>query len=165
MLPYGSLVLLILYNLWGQQTKLADKVKISAKTPEGELMEELEISEESYSQGDLVHKMFARKMIQDLEERHGGGEDKEEVKGVITDLALRYNLSSQYTAFIGVNEAATTGQEEEDFQPVSGLVSRQVHNMYDRVGVMTRSSSFSMDFMMCDTTLGAESSIFESFVY
>ena len=156
---------LILYKLWEQQTKLADKVKISAKTPEGELMEELEISEESYSQGDLVHKMFARKMIQDLEERHGGdGEEREEVKAVITDLALRYNLSSQYTAFIGVNEAATTGQEEEDFRPVSGLVSRQVHNMYDRDGMMPRGSFFSMDFMMCDTTLGAESSIFESLV-
>ena len=122
---------LVLYKLWESQTKLAEKVKISAKTPEGDLVEELEITEESYSlgnHGDLVHKMFARKMIQDLEERHGDGgegEDKEEVRRVITDLALRYNLTSQYTAFVAVSEGVTAREEEE----VPGLVSRQVHNM------------------------------------
>merc|ERR1719264_2012156 len=69
-------------------------------------------------------------MIQDLEERHsdggeGDGDGEEEVKRVITDLALRYNLTSQYTAFIAVNEGVTAREEEE----VSGMVSRQVHNM------------------------------------
>ena len=37
---------------------------------------------------DLVHKMFPRKMIQDLEERHQKEEDREEIKIVVTSLAL-----------------------------------------------------------------------------
>ena len=45
------------------------KVKIVAKTPEGDLSEELIVAADDIVQGDMVHKMFARKMIQDLEER------------------------------------------------------------------------------------------------
>ena len=44
-------------------------MKIIAKTPEGDLSEELIIKADDILQGDMVHKMFARKMIQDLEER------------------------------------------------------------------------------------------------
>ena len=86
---------LILYKMWESQARLADRVRITAKTPEGDLREELEISEESYTEGNLVHKMFARKMIQDLEERHGGDDISEEIKILITDLALKYNLASR----------------------------------------------------------------------
>ena len=123
---------MILYKLWESEARLAGRVTITAKTPEGDLQVELEISEDSYTEGDLVHKMFARKMIQDLEERHDG-EDKEEVKAVITDLALRYNLSSRFTSFIGVNEKAN---ETED----GYLVTRQVHNMVPLGMSVTRSS-------------------------
>ena len=38
---------LILYKLWESQARLADRVRITARTPEGDLREELENSEES----------------------------------------------------------------------------------------------------------------------
>merc|ERR1719481_2500332 len=86
---------MLVYFLWGENTKLANNVKIIAKTPEGDLSESIKINTEDNIEGEMIHKMFARKMIQDLEER---------VDEVITDLGLKYGLASKNTSFIGVSE-------------------------------------------------------------
>merc|ERR1712200_268337 len=51
--------------------------------------------------GNLLQKMFARKMIQDLEEQEA--EDSAEVKDEITRLAEKYQLLSKYTSFVAVD--------------------------------------------------------------
>ena len=122
---------MIVYKLWESEARLAERVTVTANTPEGKLEEQLEISEDSNTEGDLVHKMFARKMIQDLEERLSEEENLDEIKSVVTSLALKYNLASRFTSFIGVNEKSNAGED-------GYLVSREVHNMIPQ-GMLHRS--------------------------
>ena len=111
---------MLVYFLWGENTKLANNVKIIAKTPEGDLSESIKINTEDNIEGEMIHKMFARKMIQDLEERDDM-EDQEGVDEVITDLGLKYGLASKNTSFIGVSEEVNKSKGES-------IVTRHVHN-------------------------------------
>ena len=67
---------------------------------------EVDIEADSCIEGDLIHKMFARKMIQDLEEKSKIGEEGE-IKALITDLGLKYSLMTRYTSFVGVDEESS----------------------------------------------------------
>jgi hypothetical protein len=73
-------------------------------------------------EGELLHKMFARKMIQELEE---GGEGRmgpgSEETAIIKDLALKYGLASRLTSFVAVDDAT---QEE-----AGEVLVRQVPSM------------------------------------
>ena len=70
----------------------------------------------------MVHRMFARKMIQDLEENHEYDErERSAVDKVITDLGLKYSLASRHTSFIGVDDKV---QGEG-----GGMVTRQVRQV------------------------------------
>ena len=113
---------LLVFRLWGPGTSLADTVTITAHTPEGELAESVQLGAEAWVEGELLHRMFARKMIQDLEERSPGLDSEAEVSAVITDLGLKYSLASRHTSFIGVSQGAGEGEGE------GVMVSRQVHN-------------------------------------
>jgi hypothetical protein len=79
---------------------------ITAEKPEGRMSIEVKIDTANYIEGDLVHKMFARKMIQDLEEKFENDES-EEIKSLITDLGLKYSLATKYTSFIGVDDKSS----------------------------------------------------------
>ena len=111
---------LLVFRLWGPGTSLGDTVTITAHTPEGELAESVQLGAEAWVEGELLHRMFARKMIQDLEERSPGLDSEAEVSAVITDLGLKYSLASRHTSFIGVSQGAGEGE--------GVMVSRQVHN-------------------------------------
>ena len=112
---------MLVYRMWANDIDVKDSVNIKAKTPQGELSEEVRINTEDFIEGDMVHKMFARKMIQDLEERFFSEEKtKDEVNQVITKLALKYSLASRNTSFIGISSKAN------DIEGI--MISRQVHN-------------------------------------
>ena len=111
---------LLVFRLWGPGTSLADTVTITANTPAGELAESVQLGAEDWVEGEMLHRMFARKMIQDLEERSPGLDSEAEVIAVITDLGLKYSLASRHTSFIGVSQGAGQGE--------GVMVSRQVHN-------------------------------------
>ena len=113
---------LLVFRLWGPGTSLADTVTITANTPAGELAESVQLGAEAWVEGEMLHRMFARKMIQDLEERSPGLDREAEVIAVITDLGLKYSLASRHTSFIGVSQVAGQGAGE------GVMVSRQVHN-------------------------------------
>eukprot|EP00090_Calanus_glacialis_P006199 TRINITY_DN14861_c0_g1_i2.p1 TRINITY_DN14861_c0_g1~~TRINITY_DN14861_c0_g1_i2.p1 ORF type:complete len:655 (-),score=152.05 TRINITY_DN14861_c0_g1_i2:36-1769(-) len=97
---------LVVYKLWDKEGSVGDKVTITAEKPEGQMSVEVDIEADSCIEGDLIHKMFARKMIQDLEEKSEKGEDGE-IKSLITDLGLKYSLMTKYTSFVGVDEESS----------------------------------------------------------
>ena len=57
----------------------------------------LEVEKEPTLSGQLLHKMFARKMIQDMEEE--GHIKNTEIKELIKDLSLKYNILSITSVF------------------------------------------------------------------
>jgi hypothetical protein len=80
----------------------------------------------------LLHKMFARRMIQDLEENYSQSQEQEdeekrkkkeeEVKDLVTELGLKFGLATRHTSFIAVDTAAPTKEIP------TTMVSRQVPN-------------------------------------
>ena len=78
----------------------------------------------------MVHRMFARKMIQDLEESNlYDDRERTVVDKVITDLGLKYSLASKHTSFIGVDDKVN--------QEAGGMVTRQVRDDDDCFMMMT----------------------------
>ena len=94
---------LIAYKLLDKTINVNDEITVKAKTPEGDLELSLPICKDSFIQGNSLHQLFARKMIQEVEEKHEQ-ENVEESKKLITELGLKYNLASKYTSFVGVDE-------------------------------------------------------------
>merc|ERR1712200_389840 len=73
--------------------------------------------EESSLEGDLLHKMFARKKIQELEEsKHS--------KKKVTDLAVKYQVMSKYTSIIAVD----TEENEFSLMMQSRTIPNQIPN-------------------------------------
>ena len=54
---------------------------------------------DNFIEGDMIHKIFARKMIQELEENFEK-KDPAEVKSIITELGLKYSLGTKYTLLL-----------------------------------------------------------------
>jgi len=72
--------------------------------------------------GNLLHKMFARKMIQDLEEQEV--DDNTDVEDIIIRLAEKYQLLSKYTSFVAVD----TKQNKSSLAMKSRSVPNQIPN-------------------------------------
>merc|ERR1712200_368903 len=72
--------------------------------------------------GNLLHKMFARKMIQELEEQEV--EDETDVEDLITRLAEKYQLLSKYTSFVAVDSK----QNKSSLAMKSRSVPNQIPN-------------------------------------
>ena len=102
-------------------TTIPATIKISADVvAEGEEGFDEEVSvDESGLQGTLLHKMFARKLIQELEEKEEMADDKE-VKELITELAMKYQLMSKHTSIVAVDD-----KENKNSQPMQ---SRSIAN-------------------------------------
>eukprot|EP00092_Neocalanus_flemingeri_P042314 GFUD01046186.1.p1 GENE.GFUD01046186.1~~GFUD01046186.1.p1 ORF type:complete len:828 (+),score=250.72 GFUD01046186.1:263-2746(+) len=94
---------LIAYKLLDKTMDVNDEITVRAKTTEGDLEVSLPICKDSFIQGNCLHQLFARKMIQDVEEKHEQ-ENFEESNKLITEMGLKYNLASKYTSFVGVDE-------------------------------------------------------------
>jgi len=110
---------LIAYKLLDGKIEANDEITVKAKTPEGDLEVNLNFCKDSMIEGNSVHQLFARKMIQELEEKHEQ-ENKEETKKLITELGLKYKLASKYTSFVGVDEKQGNSREM--------MVTRHVKN-------------------------------------
>eukprot|EP00092_Neocalanus_flemingeri_P024207 GFUD01026255.1.p1 GENE.GFUD01026255.1~~GFUD01026255.1.p1 ORF type:complete len:656 (+),score=188.33 GFUD01026255.1:171-1970(+) len=94
---------LIAYKLLDKTMDVNDEITVKATTTEGDLEVSLPICKDSFIQGNCLHQLFARKMIQEVEEKHEK-ENVEESKKLITELGLKYSLASKYTSFVGVDE-------------------------------------------------------------
>jgi len=99
---------LVLYKKLDKNLDVGDEITIKAKTPEGDLEHTFSITNDSYLEGRNVHQLFARKMIQDIEERHESVMETEESKSLIVELGVKYNLASKHTSFVGVDEKQGT---------------------------------------------------------
>lgn len=100
---------LLVYRKYATVKQL-QTVKISAETSVGKLELEVPFEEENFLEGIAVHQMFARKLIQDLEEDGSSlretisPHDKDQVKKLIVDLGTKYHIASSETSFVGVDE-------------------------------------------------------------
>ena len=99
---------LFLFRLLEGDVKVGEgKVALIA----GHIREELGIEREPILTGELLHKMFGRKMIQELEEdAHVGRNEKELIK----DLSVKYGILSKFTSFVGVDEATAKEVRQVD---------------------------------------------------
>ena len=83
-------------------------------------MHELEVEKEPMLAGDLLHKMFAKKMIQELAEEPQNSQTEKEL---IRELSLMYNIISPFTSFICVDD----GHIKSDV--VGDMQTKRVENM------------------------------------
>jgi len=112
---------LVLYKFMGDSKDTMKKVTIEASTPEGPLSLEIPIDPKSYIEGNSVHKLMARKKIQEIEELSNNQElSEEEKQQFITNLGLKYQIASKHTAFVGVD-----GKENKE---TGEMIKRQVKN-------------------------------------
>ena len=100
---------LTLYRLFPKGAKVS-KVTITASNRQKMVIE----GSEAVS-GELVHKMLARKMIQELEEEDTGEEEE-----LIKEVALKYKLTSRFTSFVAIDRV-----KQQDLRE---LRVRQVRN-------------------------------------
>ena len=105
-----------IFRLFAGYVKVEGKVVLKA----GDTEHVLEVEKEPTLSGQLLHKMFARKMIQEVEEEGQAGTTEIEL---IKDLSLKYNIMSRYTSFIGVDEGSDKVDE------VGEMLVRRVKNM------------------------------------
>ena len=85
-------------NVTGNQ-----ELTIRAKTCEGDLELSVPVTTDSFIEGNSLHQLFARKMIQELEEKHPQNLSQDS-KTFITELGLKYKVASKFTSFVGVDE-------------------------------------------------------------
>ena len=88
---------LSLFRIFAGDVKVGRKVVLKA----GNTEQELELDKEPRLSGELLHKMFARRMIQELEEEPHLGDSE---RDLIKDMSLKYNIISSFTSFIAVDE-------------------------------------------------------------
>ena len=101
------------FRLFSGEVKVGGKVVLTA----GDQRQELEVEKESSLAGDLIHKMFAKRMIQELEDSQVGPREEELIK----DLSIKYSILSRFTSFICV--------DQETEAEVGEMMVRQVDNM------------------------------------
>lgn len=107
-------------------------VKISAELSgqdQDEGYEEEIAVDDSVLTGNLLHKMFARKMIQELEEREEM-EDKNEVKQLITEIAMKYQLMSKHTSIVAVDTKENNTCQPMQSRSIQSQVPHGFHGMY-----------------------------------
>eukprot|EP00088_Acartia_fossae_P063718 TRINITY_DN7790_c0_g1_i13.p1 TRINITY_DN7790_c0_g1~~TRINITY_DN7790_c0_g1_i13.p1 ORF type:complete len:839 (-),score=227.84 TRINITY_DN7790_c0_g1_i13:710-3172(-) len=113
-----------IFRMFDKSQALPDAISISAKIPsdkEEKYEETVKVGQDSDAlQGDLLHKMFARKMIQQLEENEDYG--TENVKELITELAMKYKLMSKHTSIVAVD----TKENKSEFPMQSRHIPNQV---------------------------------------
>ena len=110
---------LSLFRIFAGDVKVGRKVVLKA----GNTEQELELDKEPRLSGELLHKMFARRMIQELEEEPHLGDSE---RDLIKDMSLKYNIMSSFTSFIAVDERSEKKEE------VGEMMVRRVDNMIPR---------------------------------
>ena len=99
----------LIYALYSEN-KPPCTVKITAQSPDGPLVVELPVDPSKSIHGKLIHTLAARAMIRDLEEGRswmselGYDQNSSQVKQEIVRLGTKFQLASQHTSFIAVEE-------------------------------------------------------------
>ena len=93
---------MIVYKQIDKSLDLSEEISVKAKTTEGYLEHSFQVTLDSFIEGNSLHKLFARNMIQDVEEKYDSNEDDR--KALITELGLNYKIASKYTSFVGVDD-------------------------------------------------------------
>merc|ERR1712198_464417 len=93
---------LVLYKQLDKNYNVGDEITIKAKTVVGDLEHTFKVTSDSFIEGKSLHQLFARKMIQEIEEKNVI-DNQNESKALILELGLKYNLASKYTSFVGVD--------------------------------------------------------------
>ena len=127
-------------------------VRVTAVSDEGPLAVDLQVTAESSL--NLLHRLAARKKIQELEEefdssnpwfRGAADPNKDEIKAV----ALRYSLTSRYTSFIGVDRNTNKTQWDD------AMVQREILNQIPK--------GFGSNFSFMAASCGMANSAFACF--
>ena len=119
---------LVVFKLLEQSLAGREEITLRARTCEGELEVSVPVTTDSFIQGNSLHQLFARKLIQELEEKHQQDLGEDAVT-LITELGLKYKLASKFTSFVGV----------DDRQNFTGVMkTRQVANQLPAGGTLFR---------------------------
>ena len=94
---------LIVYKKIDKNLDIGEEIKVKAKTTEGILGHTFKVTHDSFIEGRNLHQLFARKLIQEIEERQET-HNNEEGKELVIELGMKYHLASKYTSFVGVDE-------------------------------------------------------------
>ncbi len=124
-----------------KSTNIPATIKISADVEaQGEEGFDEEVSvDKSGLKGTLLHKMSARKLIQELEDKEEMTDEKE-VKELITELAMKYQLMSKYTSIVAVDD-----KENMNSQPMqTRSIANQMPNGFHEYGFRQECSRASM---------------------
>ena len=117
---------LIVYKMIDKNLEINEEITIKVKTAEGILENTFKITDDSFIEGRNLHQLFARKLLQEIEERQET-EYNEDAKELITELGMRYNLAAKYTSFVGVNDKIVFS-DQNSF--AIGMKTRKVANQH-----------------------------------
>ena len=123
---------LLVYHMFEGKSKMPKHVKVTADSPDGPLSAIIDVTDKNIlDRGRFVHKLAARKKIQELEEcqiydRYGiafgdaGAAAMRE--GAIVELAKEYNICSMHTSFVCVDDKTKIAIDE------TLMISKAVRN-------------------------------------
>ena len=119
--PVFHLQHFLIYGMYPKNKKLPSSVKVTAQSPDGPLSVELPVDLSKLMKGKLIHTLAARTLIRDLEEGRswitqlGYGTNSLEVKQEIIRLGTKYQLVSQFTSFIAIEDRSKSEGSFYDF--------------------------------------------------
>ncbi|XP_057373545.1 von Willebrand factor A domain-containing protein 5A-like [Daphnia carinata] len=93
---------LIVYALLAEDAQLPKWAEVVAVSPDGPLTLKINVTASNLEQGQIIHSLAARKLIQILQDREGNNEDTNTKKEIV-QLGCRYGLASKYTSYVAVD--------------------------------------------------------------
>merc|ERR1712200_397816 len=112
-----------IFRLLGNRDQVPKKIRVTAENYVGERDYTEEISvDESNLRDNLLHKMFARKKIEEVTERKYEGLDPKYVRRTVTRLALKYQLMSEYTSFVAIDSVSNKASLAMESRSIFNLV-------------------------------------------
>ena len=108
------------YQIYEQGSSIPKTITLNADSPNGPMRLEININESNIlHKTGFVLKLAARKKIQELEEYlsdfygyYRERDLKKEVREAIVRLGIEYNLASQFTSFVGVDQLKEDGKKQ-----------------------------------------------------
>jgi len=122
-----------IFKIFDKKANVPEKISITATIPSlGESHEETVGVKTSVIHGNLLHQMYARKLIQELTENmnvvDASGKvnetEEKEIKPVIIKTSLKYQLMSKYTSFVAVDSKENKSEKKMVHRSVPAQVPR-----------------------------------------
>ncbi|KAI9556533.1 hypothetical protein GHT06_016323 [Daphnia sinensis] len=93
---------LIVYALLAEDAHLPKWAEVVAVSPDGPLTLKINLTDSNMEQGQIIHSLAAKKLIQALQDREENNEDSNTKKEIV-QLGCRYGLASRYTSYVAVD--------------------------------------------------------------